>query len=41
MIATICDRCGRAVTYDAARPGGQPKNVKHTDVPGQPADCPE
>ncbi|MFC9631413.1 hypothetical protein ACFTY8_19480 [Streptomyces mirabilis] len=40
MITTVC-RCGRTITYDYTRPGEQPKNVKHVNVAGQPADCPE
>ncbi|MGC2997422.1 hypothetical protein ACPF8X_03195 [Streptomyces sp. G35A] len=41
MITTSCGRCLRVITYDAPRPGEQPKNVKHIYAPGQPAECPE
>lgn len=40
MITTVCS-CGQNITYTATRPGEQPKDVRHVDIPGQPADCPQ
>ncbi|WP_455361996.1 hypothetical protein [Streptomyces sp. SYSU K21746] len=39
MITDNC-RCGGVITFTPARPGEEPKNVRHFDAQAQPAPCP-